>query len=579
MKKGDESKYPVFSPNERITTMLKKQRIIDEDETPHQMMVRVIETIFSVEDGTIDKNKLEKMKLQLADYIVNGLAILGTPTLTNAGRNKESALSSCVVIPTDLRNKEEATKTIKLYYKQNMGSGFDFTPYSNPLAMLKWINNLSAEETATGLYDRYIGNMGSLHISHPQIEEFIDAKKEDGVIKHFNISVDINDEFMSTVKKNGKFRLSNGKVIDARDLFHKIGENAWKTGDPGVLFLDRMNADNPVSYVGRYVSTPPCGEMGLTEGETCQFGYVNLAKFTENGVIDLEKLSEVTKLMVRCLDNAIEYSIKRYPTSVSTQITLKKRKVGIGVCGLADALIQSNIAYDSTQGTKFAREILSFINYTSKIESVKLAKERGSCLSMMDKNENLYYKDFLSKKYASEGTSTVSGNQWQALSDEIKNTGLLRNILTTALPPTGRASIILGVTTSIEPMFSILTDSGELNKSIEKLLLSLKLSDTESIISNAVSFGSFQNELRIPEDIKGVLKTAKEINVKGHLSMVGALAGIHGVIDEAASKTVNLPSSATIDDIEKTYLLAHEMGLKNVALYRDQSKIHQPKKL
>lgn len=579
MKKGDESKYPVFSPNERITTMLKKQRIIDEDETPHQMMVRVIETIFSVEDGTIDKNKLEKMKLQLADYIVNGLAILGTPTLTNAGRNKESALSSCVVIPTDLRNKEEATKTIKLYYKQNMGSGFDFTPYSNPLAMLKWINNLSAEETATGLYDRYIGNMGSLHISHPQIEEFIDAKKEDGVIKHFNISVDINDEFMSTVKKKGKFRLSNGKVIDARDLFHKIAENAWKTGDPGVLFLDRMNADNPVSYVGRYVSTPPCGEMGLTEGETCQFGYVNLAKFTENGVIDLEKLSEVTKLMVRCLDNAIEYSIKRYPTSVSTQIALKKRKVGIGVCGLADALIQSNIAYDSTQGTKFAREILSFINYTSKIESVKLAKERGSCLSMMDKNENLYYKDFLSKKYASEGTSTVSGNQWQALSDEIKNTGLLRNILTTALPPTGRASIILGVTTSIEPMFSILADSGELNKSIEKLLLSLKLSDTESIISNAVSFGSFQNELRIPEDIKGVLKTAKEINVKGHLSMVGALAGIHGVIDEAASKTVNLPSSATIDDIEKTYLLAHEMGLKNVALYRDQSKIHQPKKL
>lgn len=423
LERGLDSKY---NPSHYVWSVMQQQRIVGRSETPQGFLQRVVNTLFSVESQFgIEPSSVDGLREDFAHLMVEGYVMPGTPTLTNAGRNTEAALSSCVVIPVDLRDKNEAAARIKSYYRQNMGSGFDFTEYDDPVGLLKWVNDLSVQETATGAYDRYIGNMGSLHVSHPRIDEFIDAKAGKDVIRHFNISVDVPEAFMLAVHSGQPFVRADGVIIDANALLAKMAQNAWRTGDPGVLFLDRMNRDNPVEAFGRYISTPPCGEMGLALGETCQFGYINLARFGTAEQFDYNTLGSVVDLTTRVLDNAIEYGMGNYPTEVSNRMAALKRKIGIGVCGLADLLIGSNLSYGSDKSLAFARDVLSFINFRSKVASVDLAKQRGACLAMVDTADNRYYHGFLEDKYAASSTTTVSKKDWEDLSRTIARTGML----------------------------------------------------------------------------------------------------------------------------------------------------------
>lgn len=570
---------PPYSLSPDIWTMMLRQKIVDPHETSQDVLQRVIGTLFEPEIGFGTPSDVATvLQEQFAQYMVDGYVIPGTPTLTNAGRHPDSALSSCVVIPADLNNKGEAAKTIKSYYAQNMGSGFDFTSYDDPVELIKWLNQLSADETITGLYDRYIGNMGSLHITHPRILEFIDLKREDGVIPHFNISVDLSNEFMHAVAAGEQFTLADGNQVNAMALFNRISENAWLTGDPGVLFLERINGDNPVPAIGRYITTPPCGEMGLAEGETCQFGYLNLVKFIDDqGQVNYDQLRDVTALTTRVLDNAVEYSIGNYPTLTSANVARLKRKIGIGVCGLDEMLLNAGLPYDSDEARTLARDVLSFINYSSKVASVDLADQRGACGAMRDLLQNRYRTDeFLEAKYGNRPTNSVSAEAWRDLGTKIRKTGRLRNILTTALPPTGRASVILGVTSAIEPRFSVYDRGGQIHNHIEVYVRRTMPDIADRAITDASQRGSFQDLDYVPQHIRNVLRTAKEISSYGHIAMVGALAGIQGVIDEAASKTVNLPVNASVEDVGNIFLQAYQLGLKNIAVYRDRTKQGQP---
>ncbi len=515
-----------YVPSASALSVLTEGRILAPGETPQQMFSRVTDTLFEIEKtfGTPDR-KTADLKQLFASYFVGKYLSPGTPTLTNAGRYDDFALSSCVVIPVDLRDKQASADRIKDFYKQNMGSGFDLTPYPDPVGVLQWLNELSAQETATGNYDRYIGNMGSLHVTHPRIGEFIRAKREQELI-HFNISVDVNENFMEAAIAGRPFELADGHIIDARTLLEDMAECAWANGDPGIIYLERMNRDNPVELLSSYTSTPPCSEMGLAPGETCQFGYINLSKFAKPEGVDYRELAQATMVMTRALDNAIEVSRGGFPHPESLLLADMKRKIGIGVCGLADAFALYNIAYDSEEARTLARDMLSFINYNSKLTSVELAGERGSCGAMTSLIGNKYYDRFLEKKY-SRDTNTVGAAQWQALGQQISETGQLRNILTTALPPTGRASILMGVTSSIEPKF----------------------------------------------------EQATKIHPLDHLKMIAALCGPDGVYDEAASKTVNLQSKATAQDVLDIFITAHQLGLKNIAVYRDGSRANQRMKL
>lgn len=582
--------HELYTPPQAIRYILEghgtTNRILAEHEIPEDMLNRVTNVLIGVEDrfGTSPES-IKKLRATFRHHFIERNFTPGVPTLTNAGRvgYEQSALSSCVVIPVDLR-KETAKETILAYYRQNMGSGFNFTKYEDPVAMLNWLNDLSASETSSHQYDRRIANMGTLHVAHPKIREFIQAKLRDKRLVHFNISVEVNDKFMEAVANHDQFEMADGSSVDAYQLLQDISQAAWECGDPGITNLDRMNAQNPVASISQYDCSPPCGEMGLAPGETCQFGYINVAHYINgDGSIKTEELNDLVRFGVRILDNAIEFGIENQPSPEGKYMARLKRKMGISVAGLADALMKAGIPYDSEEGRSKARDILALINYQAKLASVELAQERGSCDAMKYTQNNLYFSGYTEDRYAHQETNTVTAQQWRDLDKLIKSTGLLRNIHHTALPPGGRASMILGVNHSIEPIFSpsnlnVDTVNQVLDVVAGSLLNADENPDIQEMFNQAIETGTFQN-LAISDTAKSLLRTAIEVAPRDHVLMAAALSGIEGVFDESVSKTVNLPSNSSPDDIFDIYLLAHQVGLKNISIYRDGSLSHQPRKL
>ena len=582
--------HELYAPPQEIQHILEghgtNSRILTEQETPQAMLDRVTDVLIGVENkfGT-PPDKIEELKATFQHHFIERNFTPGAPTLTNAGREgyDQSALSSCVVIPVDLR-KESAKETILAYYKQNMGSGFNFTKYEDPVAMLNWLNDLSVRETASHQYDRRIANMGTLHVAHPKIREFIQAKLSKKRLVHFNISVEVNDQFMEAVSARNQFEMADGSSVDAYELLKEISEATWQCGDPGIINLDRMNAQNPVASISPYDCSPPCGEMGLAPGETCQFGYINLVRYVNSdGSIKTEELSELVKFSVRILDNAIEFGIENQPSLEGQQMARLKRKMGISVAGLADVLMKAGIPYNSDEGRSKARDILALINYQAKLASVELARERGSCDAMKYTLNNLYFSGYIEKRYAHQQTNTVTAQQWRDLDKLINSTGLLRNIHHTALPPGGRASMILGVNYSIEPIFSPSNLNVDTVNQVLDLVASSLLDfdsnpDIQELLNRAIELGTFQ-DLPVSDKAKTLLQTAIEIAPRDHVLMAAALSGMEGVYDESVSKTVNLSSTTTSDDILGIYLLAHQVGLKNISVYRDGSLTNQPRKL
>lgn len=566
-----------YRPTEIGHQVLTNARILAPRENPQQMFERVVHTLFAVEtEFNTPPEETLRAQERFAEFLAGKAFTPGTPTLNNAGRldYADSALSSCAIIPVDLRKKDESIEKIRAYYRQNMGSGFDFTPYEDPVGLLIWLNELSAQETATGKYDRYIGNMGNLHVSHPQIKEFIKAKRERHLL-HFNLSVDVSDEFMKAAIAGKEYTLRSEERVNAHDLLNEIAQSAWVIGDPSIINLERMNRDNPLVDLLPYTTTPPCSEMGMATGETCQFGYINIAYFVKPDGVDYPLLAEATRSLTRALDNAVQISAKHYPDPLSSQIARFKRKIGIALSGIADTLLYYGIPYDSQQARQLVRDTASCINFASKVMSVELAEERGSCEAMQQTQGNRYYDGYLGERYA-HGGDIVSPQKWQELSDYIRRTGKLRNILTTAQPPAARVSILMDCSPGIEPIFGIPSQEKDLKQPIRTFVEKHAGSDAGKIIERAIADGSFQNT-----DLPGkeCLKTAKEISSEDHLLMIAALAGENGVIDEAVSKTVNLPKEATVGDVLNIFTLAHKLGLKNIAVYRDGSIENQPFKL
>jgi ribonucleoside-diphosphate reductase alpha chain len=571
------SKSYIYSPTEYANAMLVNAKILEKNEKPQQMFERVVDTLYNIEyKFNTNPKKIQNYKKKFAYYFAKKAFTPGTPTLNNAGREKykNAGLSSCAIIPVDLRQKRQSKEKIKAYYSQNMGSGFDLTEYENPVELLYWLNDLSATETATGKYDRYIGNMANIHVSHPKIREFISSKKNK-YLAHFNLSIDIDDEFMSAVTKKNMYKLADDRIIDAYELLQSIAETCWSVGDPNIINLKKMNRDNPLEHKFPYTTTPPCSEMGMARGETCQFGYINLAFFAHPDGYDFKQLADATRTLTRTLDNAVELSLGKYPDNLSTQIAKSKRKIGIAISGIADLLLYYTMQYSSESARDFIHDILAFINYQSKIMSIELAEERGPCEAMAEKNQNKYYDGFLSKRFCVE-TTHVKKIDWVKLDEKIMNTGLLRNISTTAIPPAARVSILMDCSSGIEPFFGIPQDEKVLPRSIVRFVKKYANGKENKIIRQACKEGTFQNLDLINKEC---LKTAKEISYKDHLLMTGRLVGDGGMCDETASKTVNLPNDSTPDDIRSVFLEAHTLGLKNIAVYRDGSIKQQPKKL
>lgn len=491
-----------------------------------------------------------------------------SPTLMNAGRPL-GQLSACFVLPVydSLDSIFETLKYAALIHKSGGGTGFNFSRLrpkgdivfstsgvaSGPVSFMQVYD--SATEAIKQGGKRRGANMGILNVDHPDIEDFISAKSASSILTNFNISVGIKDNFILALKSDEPYDLINprtGRVVTrvpSRKFLDLLVEKAWETGDPGVIFLDSINRFNPTPHLGQIEATNPCGEQPLLPFESCNLGSINLANFVKEGDLDWSRLREVVELAVRFLDDVIE--VNRFPLPQIAKITTLNRKIGLGVMGFADMLIKLRIAYTEERALEMAEKIMSFINQESLRASAELAEERGAF-------------------------PAFPGSLWDQ-----RGYPPLRNATTTTIAPTGTLSLIAGVSSSIEPLFGIYYERKtlggvilrEIHPLFEEVLSEEGYRDSEiEALKNEIMEKGLVSKINLKEPLKKLFLTAFEISPKIHLSLQRAF---QKYTHNAVSKTINLPESATPEDIKAIYLTAHEWGLKGVTVYRYGSKPEQ----
>lgn len=588
--------HSTFHPGTRRVgeNILRSGGIITQEEQPRDMINRMVKAVYEVEsrwDYSLVDTQAEMDKMTQA--LDRGYCVMGSPVMTNAGRFQQP-VSSCYVPSADLRKGlAHVKKDVVDSQASGMGSGFDFSDIDDPVSVLRGLNQLTLDSQASYKHGRSIGNMASITVRHPKLLDFISIKEgadKRGEEWRFNISVNIDDEFMQAAKKGRTIRMTDGTKVNAKKLYNRIVSLAANTGDPGLLFMDRLNEDNPTPNVGRYTSVAPCAEVGLAPGETCQFGYINVGKFIKDGRVDIDGLTNVTEMMTRALDNALEINIDNALTPESAEISRLKRKIGIGMYGLADLLAQLHLKYDSDEARRVAQDVMAVINYSSKFASHELARKRGSFGALNDVIHGSKYDEepgYLVRKYAKTDTTYVHPSDWIELDGLVKSSRYLRNASTTALPPTGKTALIGGAYSwSIEPYFDHIIAAKDKNGKVTRLINGVLLQEIREHVPDVKQRKQIlqqiwaENKLGggsdVPQMILDSFDTALEISHKGHMSMVGVLQAMN---DESVSKTINLPAETTEKEIAAIYMEAWEMGLKGVTIFRDKSRDHQPQDL
>lgn len=565
-----------FSPSAFVKEqILKEGHITAPDETPAEMIERVVSALYAVEASLSDSVQAKMFAESIGKLMDERKIVFSTPVMTNAGRNDFTRpLSACTVPPISLRDDlVKVHEMVNSYHQEGMGTGFNFDEVDDPVSVLLFLNDLAVRGASSGKEDRPVGNMGICSIDHPRIVGFITSKQtRRDMLWKFNISVNTPESFWLAVQNDTLWRLRNGDTVYAKELFHLMSHSAHMCADPGVIFMERVNRDNPVPAGGVYHSIAPCAEVGLVSGETCQFGYINIGAFCRNNGFDLDGIKQATELMVRALDNCLEISIRAFSVHTSAEVVRQRRKIGLGICGLADALIRVGMPYASVNAREFARDVVAFINYHSKIASHNLSKERGSFGAMDALSGCRYteYPDFLTFKYGSIDTRWVSAEQWRKLGDTIRSSKMLRNSSTIALPPTGRSALVIDASTGVEPIFSLVGFDNAIAPVVRQALGHMNGAQKQTILQGK-GVGSW---CELP--VRELLRTSTEIGTDDHLLMVAAL---QPVVDESISKTINLPRDATVAEVARIYMQAYSLNLKGMTMYRDGTSRFQPRKL
>ena len=531
----------------------------------------------------ISNGNKEKEKIYF-DLLDSGNFLPNSPTLMNAGHDLQQ-LSACFVLPLEdsMESIFESIKNAALIHKSGGGTGFSFSRLreadarvrstngvsSGPISFLKVFN--AATDAVKQGGTRRGANMAILTVDHPQILEFITCKENTQELTNFNLSVGITEKFMNAVYEDNEYELISPhtkkviKKLKARDVFDLIVKMAHQNGEPGIIFLDRINKHNPTPHIGEIESTNPCGEQPLLPNEACNLGSMNLAGMIKSNKFDWETLKKTTRDAVDFLDSVIDMS--KFPLPEIDKMVKSNRKIGLGIMGWADLLFLLKIPYNSNKAVNLAKQVMEFVDYHSKLRSIELAEEKGAF-------KNFKGSIYETKKLIREDLKM----DWKELNTIIAQKGI-RNATTTTIAPTGTISMICNTSGGVEPQFSLVyvknvMDGNKLlyiNPHFEKAIKDAGIY-SEDLMAKVADEGSVAHIDEIPEEIKKIFVTSHDISPKWHVRMQGAF---QKYVDNAVSKTINFTKEATKEEIKMAYELAYESGCKGVTVYRDGSRENQ----